>query len=193
MLEKEFSKGWVLQAGYVATRSVRQLGYIDMNAETPIGPAGCVPGSKAAECGGRPSQALNFNYATCPSDTGTTLLGCRQGTTSIITPIGNNHYDSLQTQLEHRFAAGYEVEVNYTLSKTIGIAGYSNEKNAPYIQTPAFFDLNKGLAPQDRRHSFSATFIAASDRKSTRLNSSHMSISYAVFCLKKKIKFDKIA
>src|SRR5690242_21106893 len=26
------------------------------------------------------------------------------------------------------------------------------------------------------------------DRKSTRLNSSHMSISYAVFCLKKKMK-----
>src|SRR5690242_21564927 len=26
----------------------------------------------------------------------------------------------------------------------------------------------------------------AADRKSTRLNSSHMSISYAVFCLKKK-------
>src|SRR4051812_50086882 len=29
-------------------------------------------------------------------------------------------------------------------------------------------------------------FAAAEDRKSTRLNSSHMSISYAVFCLKKK-------
>src|SRR5690242_21429864 len=29
---------------------------------------------------------------------------------------------------------------------------------------------------------------AAEDRKSTRLNSSHMSISYAVFCLKKKNK-----
>src|SRR5690242_21596598 len=28
--------------------------------------------------------------------------------------------------------------------------------------------------------------IGARDRKSTRLNSSHMSISYAVFCLKKK-------
>src|SRR5438477_8169784 len=27
------------------------------------------------------------------------------------------------------------------------------------------------------------------DRKSTRLNSSHMSISYAVFCLKKKKKY----
>src|SRR5690242_5093794 len=31
-------------------------------------------------------------------------------------------------------------------------------------------------------------FVEASDRKSTRLNSSHMSISYAVFCLKKKKK-----
>src|SRR5437868_7761761 len=28
--------------------------------------------------------------------------------------------------------------------------------------------------------------LAAEDRKSTRLNSSHVSISYAVFCLKKK-------
>src|SRR5690242_15605365 len=28
--------------------------------------------------------------------------------------------------------------------------------------------------------------LAITDRKSTRLNSSHMSISYAVFCLKKK-------
>src|SRR5699024_12003310 len=30
--------------------------------------------------------------------------------------------------------------------------------------------------------------IDRADRKSTRLNSSHVSISYAVFCLKKKIK-----
>src|SRR5205814_5667218 len=31
----------------------------------------------------------------------------------------------------------------------------------------------------------------ARDRKSTRLNSSHLGISYAVFCLKKKKKKDK--
>src|SRR2546430_4535960 len=30
------------------------------------------------------------------------------------------------------------------------------------------------------------------DRKSTRLNSSHSQISYAVFCLKKKNKIDRI-
>src|SRR5690625_6907078 len=29
----------------------------------------------------------------------------------------------------------------------------------------------------------------AADRKSTRLNSSHVAISYAVFCLKKKFRF----
>src|SRR6516164_4010579 len=34
--------------------------------------------------------------------------------------------------------------------------------------------------------SSSAPAMARSDRKSTRLNSSHSSISYAVFCLKKK-------
>src|SRR5438034_7286542 len=35
---------------------------------------------------------------------------------------------------------------------------------------------------------FFSTYLE-SDRKSTRLNSSHTVISYAVFCLKKKIKF----
>src|SRR5688572_32542517 len=32
-------------------------------------------------------------------------------------------------------------------------------------------------------------FLQALDRKSTRLNSSHSQISYAVFCLKKKKKY----
>src|SRR5207249_11912763 len=34
--------------------------------------------------------------------------------------------------------------------------------------------------------------VRRSDRKSTRLNSSHVSISYAVFCLKKKKKRDTL-
>src|SRR5256886_7842934 len=33
---------------------------------------------------------------------------------------------------------------------------------------------------------FGISIVEASDRKSTRLNSSHSQISYAVFCLKKK-------
>src|SRR6202050_1305165 len=43
------------------------------------------------------------------------------------------------------------------------------------------------VAPLDERPAGqSDELIANPDRKSTRLNSSHMSISYAVFCLKKK-------
>src|SRR5437899_8536067 len=36
--------------------------------------------------------------------------------------------------------------------------------------------------------SYSAQELLEADRKSTRLNSSHLGISYAVFCLKKKTK-----
>src|SRR5690242_21189008 len=51
--------------------------------------------------------------------------------------------------------------------------------------------LGRELAVHDaavhRTHRFCVYRLASlQDRKSTRLNSSHMSISYAVFCLKKK-------
>src|SRR5690606_41601962 len=39
------------------------------------------------------------------------------------------------------------------------------------------------------RQSYLVELVPAEDRKSTRLNSSHAKISYAVFCLKKKIRF----
>src|SRR5258708_25879065 len=39
---------------------------------------------------------------------------------------------------------------------------------------------------QERQHDQSRQRIFGEDRKSTRLNSSHQIISYAVFCLKKK-------
>src|SRR5688572_31799625 len=40
--------------------------------------------------------------------------------------------------------------------------------------------------PKALRASMGALFRVPTDRKSTRLNSSHSQISYAVFCLKKK-------
>src|SRR5690625_6850067 len=46
--------------------------------------------------------------------------------------------------------------------------------------TPELFNLIDGL-PEE-----SDPIPAPEDRKSTRLNSSHVAISYAVFCLKKK-------
>src|SRR5699024_11445168 len=42
------------------------------------------------------------------------------------------------------------------------------------------------LDPVRKRVNFGDKILEMGDRKSTRLNSSHVSISYAVFCLKKK-------
>jgi hypothetical protein len=148
-LEKQLPREWVAQAGYVATRTIRQLGFLDLNAESPIAPAGCVPGSQAAECGGNASRPFyNARY------------GNRIAATSLITPVANNHYDALQTKLTHRFRGGYQVDLAYTWSKAIGIAGVSNEKGTAYIQSPAFYNLNRGLAPFDRTHNFEALFVA---------------------------------
>src|SRR5688500_19953630 len=50
--------------------------------------------------------------------------------------------------------------------------------------SPAFYGVGGArISAQD-----GATLRFEPDRKSTRLNSSHLVISYAVFCLKKKIK-----
>src|SRR5690625_5731979 len=43
--------------------------------------------------------------------------------------------------------------------------------------------IDSRYVPEDERN---LAYQAAQDRKSTRLNSSHVAISYAVFCLKKK-------
>src|SRR5690606_41000741 len=61
-----------------------------------------------------------------------------------------------------------------------------------YSQIPAFWK-DPVVKAEDKKFSFSEyalkdVYEIGLDRKSTRLNSSHVKISYAVFCLKKKIK-----
>src|SRR5256885_12470579 len=57
-------------------------------------------------------------------------------------------------------------------------ASAKNESGPTWTQ--AFLDGKIGIQPMG------ATALQGIDRKSTRLNSSHLVISYAVFCLKKK-------
>src|SRR5438477_9602989 len=69
------------------------------------------------------------------------------------------------------------------------LGGYVRQDRYHYYPSAnSFADLTPGLQFQTVGQSRRLTNAGgrAEDRKSTRLNSSHMSISYAVFCLKKK-------
>src|SRR5256885_10359621 len=53
-------------------------------------------------------------------------------------------------------------------------------------QDPSYYTLTKFSIEQSDAVTAVSAYLREEDRKSTRLNSSHLVISYAVFCLKKK-------
>src|SRR5688572_31824929 len=55
----------------------------------------------------------------------------------------------------------------------------------------ARFKIFLGARREDRLREVADEIASVGDRKSTRLNSSHSQISYAVFCLKKKKKIKR--
>src|SRR3712207_8609428 len=57
--------------------------------------------------------------------------------------------------------------------------------------TPDTSTIEIGRPLAGRRNSLARKLPIESDRKSTRLNSSHANISYAVFCLKKKSMYNQ--
>src|SRR5256885_3208983 len=63
------------------------------------------------------------------------------------------------------------------------VDGFVRVAKSGYITTYAY--PSRPLAANDTTN---VLVITTTDRKSTRLNSSHLVISYAVFCLKKKKK-----
>src|SRR5256885_12338004 len=80
---------------------------------------------------------------------------------------------------------------------TLSRSGQTYTQNSPlinYTQVPAAQvlgalsgnELGNIVARRDATGKLTLYSIFQTDRKSTRLNSSHLVISYAVFCLKKK-------
>src|SRR5437870_6366697 len=65
------------------------------------------------------------------------------------------------------------------------VADRDRRDRALEIQLPARHARDEAAQRDDRRR---PRPVGSEDRKSTRLNSSHVAISYAVFCLKKKNK-----
>src|SRR5690625_6430567 len=66
----------------------------------------------------------------------------------------------------------------------IGVGAFS-------IQPSEFVKLSLIIFIAERLTVYGKKITSFLDRKSTRLNSSHVATSYAVFCLKKKIKHTK--
>src|SRR5207253_8298118 len=66
-----------------------------------------------------------------------------------------------------------------------GGGAHRRPPDAPVPGPRAFCEMNSAVRNGARSH-------RVSDRKSTRLNSSHVAISYAVFCLKKKKQFSDL-
>src|SRR5687768_18103758 len=61
----------------------------------------------------------------------------------------------------------------------------------PTTALPRTVHSSTPASPEEEERRFHLSGSIATDRKSTRLNSSHGYISYAVFCLKKKKKKNK--
>src|SRR5260221_5474310 len=89
----------------------------------------------------------------------------------------------------------------YTLSlhDALPIYLFRHHYNIPLVHVDAsktFLSALEGVTdPEQKRKTIGKLFIDVfdEDRKSTRLNSSHTVISYAVFCLSKKMKARKRA
>jgi Carboxypeptidase regulatory-like domain/TonB dependent receptor len=131
--ERELTWELVGEAAYVGTRQVNQLGVREQNW-SPIG-------------GGTNGRQLVQRFG-------------RTASTLLIAPVGNTHYNGLQTRVSRRFRDGFSFNVNYTLSRAIGLRGAPNSDNQPVIRIPDMFELNRGLADFDRTHVVNVRSIA---------------------------------
>jgi hypothetical protein len=133
-LQKQPKWEFVAQAGYVATRQVHQQYEIDINNGNVLGE-------------GQAGQALNQ------------LFG-RTASTKFFEPFGYSHYDALQATLSRRFAAGYQIQANYSWSKAISLCCANSEDASPQISIPAYITLNRAVEPFDPTQIFTFSGIA---------------------------------
>src|SRR5208283_5890693 len=97
---------------------------------------------------------------------------------------GDGHFIGVVRVLNRIYAKGKLKDVTphvlrHTFASVAGDLGFSELTIAGLLGHSA-----RGVT-QGYVHLDTALVVAAEDRKSTRLNSSHITISYAVFCLKK--------
>ncbi|MPY91453.1 MAG: hypothetical protein GEU99_26535 [Luteitalea sp.] len=133
ILQRELGLGFVGEVGYVGTRQVDQLGFRELNW-SPID-------------GGREGRQLFGEFG-------------RDAQTQLVAPVGNTNYHALQARLDRRFANGFQLQANYTWSRSMGIAGNDNSDGSPEINIPELYHLNRALSGFDRTHALHILGIA---------------------------------
>ena len=134
-IQRQLGKGFVGQAGYVASRTVRQTQFLDLNA-------GQIPGA------GRDGRPFYPNFG-------------RQTTTALVDSLGHSVYDSLQTKLDRRMSGGLNLGFAYTFSKALGVCCNSSNDGGPAIQALPYLGLARSVLSFDRPHNFQSTFTWA--------------------------------
>src|SRR5690625_6509265 len=82
--------------------------------------------------------------------------------------------------------------INHSIKKGLGTVGNRDKVKDEDIYNPMeVLYKRKGIGTLAYRDAWNVFDQILTDRKSTRLNSSHVAISYAVFCLKKKNRTDR--
>jgi TonB dependent receptor/Carboxypeptidase regulatory-like domain len=133
-VQKELPWNFTGQVGYVGTRQREINQILNINA-------GQVPGLGDA---GRPY------FATFR----------RTAETGLLTNVGWNDYDALQTSLQRRFSDGFQMNVAYTWSRAFGICCDNLADNPPQVQARDFFHLNEATLSHERPHNFQVSFVA---------------------------------
>jgi hypothetical protein len=131
-IQKQVGQAWVAQAGYVGTRQTGIMGFEERNY-------GLVGGGTTSR----------IYYASTGRNT----------STAVVNRVGNGTYDALQATLDRRFSNGYQMNLAYTWSKCISIAGVDNSGDRPSIKIPAYFGLNRSLCGIDQPHRFTAAAL----------------------------------
>src|SRR5205814_9084636 len=104
------------------------------------------------------------------------------------------YYFAVYSYVHHRILHSFPTRRSSDLEKMIAIVASAAQTTLVHLSTvdlviiAFYFALVLGIGFYLKRFAKTGEdFFLAGDRKSTRLNSSHLGISYAVFCLKKKM------
>jgi hypothetical protein len=133
-VQRDLGNNWSTQVGYVASRAVRVSGRLNLNAGQVIG----------ADQAGQPLFP-RFGRAV---------------ETSLIGPMGDNNYHSMQATLTKRYSGGLQTNVAYTWSKAMGWCCNEDNNGGPLVPALNFTSLNYVPLNFDRTHNlqFTATY-----------------------------------